>query len=232
MNLRQVKRLDFHIHEENKYVVREVVQKFHKIRYLTLDLWIDKKSAFDALKDMPILQNLIGLEMWRKGVQRCDFIINCLKQMTKIFPNLKKIQFNREIVLEKNSDFEQLMSSLKAFPHLKRLNITLKFSSGLEFDEIFSFKCFPQQLTHLKLSLNSVPTLKWSLIEGLDIHLPKLLYLFIRYVFITDEEGVQRMADILSRLSSLQKINLCFKYERIFELMKAKIIEKCRKIKF
>ena len=154
LNSRRVKRLNLNVVEGKEYMIREVLQKFNKIRHLTLDLK-NEKSVFNAIKDSPIIYNLIELEVWTKGGQRCDFIINCLKQMVIKFPNLKSIEFFYKIqlvFLKDNSNFEQFMSLLKAFAHLKRLQIRLEFMADLDFEKTFSFKGFPQELTHLKIS--------------------------------------------------------------------------------
>ena len=74
--------------------------------------------------------------------ERHMYFINCLEQMAKKCPKLKRNQIIYQIFLENISDFEELMSSLKAFPHLKRLYHRLRFMSGLEFGEFFSWKCF------------------------------------------------------------------------------------------
>ena len=158
-------------------MIREVLQKFNEIRHLTLDLRTkEQKLVFNPFKDSVILQNLIELIVKGMGDQRCDLIINCLKQMSKKFRNLKKIKLLSEInfiVLENLSDFEQLMSSLKAFPHLKRLDISLKFMSGLEFEKSFSFKFFSQELTHLRIAFYE-QKLNVFYLKDIDIYLPKL----------------------------------------------------------
>ena len=225
LNSKQVKRLELSV---EKYKIREVLQKFHKISHLCLHLNTENEiSVLNALKESAVIQSLIELKISTNGDKRCVLIINCLKQMAKKFPNLKRIEFFEKIILENISDIEELMSSLKVFPHLKRLYISLEFKSGLEFDEMFSYKGFPQQLTHLRLDFNGKP-LNESVLKDIDIHLPKLQYLEINPKIIIDSKGVTQMADIVSRLSTFQTINLRLNYP-ISEQMKAKIAEKCRK---
>ena len=227
LNSKQVNRLEFDVYEEEEYKFREVLQKFHEIRHLTLRVKIySQNSIFNRFKDSPLLQNLIQLGIYANVGQ--NVFINSLEQMAKKFPNLKKIDFIFGIILEKISDFEELMSSLKAFPHLKRLDIGLILKTGLAFDKIFSFKHFPQQLTHLSLDFMEHP-INASVLKEIDIYLPKLQYLFIRPKILTDEEGMTQMSDILSRLSFLQTIDLRLNYANS-ELMDEKINEKCRKI--
>ena len=231
LELRQLKRLTIYCPEEKEHMVREVLQKFNKITHLSLDLYTDfEKSALNSFQDSPLLQNLIELKIIAKDKQKC-VSINCLKQMEKKFPNLKSIEISYKIVLENISDFEELMSSLKTFPHLKRLDIILEFKSGLEFDKLFSFKGFPQQLTHLSLDIKFEHILNETHFKDIDIYLPKLQFLCIKSQIITDEKGVTQMAGILSGLSFLQSIDLWLTSYPNSELMTAKIIEKCRKIR-
>ena len=233
LNLRQFEELEITFTEGKEKLFREVLQNIHKIRHLTLILTTNnEKLFFKTLKDSPILQNLIELYLKRYDVDSCVFFVNCLKQMAKKFPNLKKILITNVMDLGNVSDFEQLMSSLKAFPHLKRLDISFENmmdSLFRDFLEFFSFKFFPQELTHLTLLFN-YRKVNSKFLKDIDIHLPKLQYLFIRHQIISDEEGVTQMLDILSRLSSLQTINLGILYP-ISQQIREKFIKKCRKIR-
>ena len=234
LNLNLLKQLTIYGREEKECVIREVLQKFPNIRHLSLCIKIfNEKSVFNVFKDSPLLQYLIELKIWIIGDRSAVFIINCLTQMAKKCPNLKRIEFkfSFEIILKNISDFEELMSSLKAFLHLKRLYICLKFMSGLEFDKIFSFKGFPQQLTHLSLGFNSEIKLNESHLKDLDINLPNLQYLKIKNMFDTTVEGVTQLSNILIRLTRLETIVLAFDPEVDFQPIREKIIEKCPKIR-
>ena len=233
LNLMQVKRLQFSVYEEKEYLISEVLQKFNEIRHLRLDLiYFNEESVLKALKESPILQNLINFKFWTKLTQRFDFVINCLKEFAKKFPNLKRIHLFIDIKIENITDFEELMSSLKAFPHLKRLNIHLGFESYFTFNKIFSFEGFPQQLTHLSLNIKFKNTFDLvTHLKGLDIHLPNLQSLRLPSPITTNEKGVRKIADILSRLSSLQTIYLWFYPSIDCQPIREKIIEKCLKIR-
>ena len=230
LNFLQLEELVVTVIEGNEELFREVLQKFNKIRHLGLYLNTNNDiSIYNAFRELPVLPDLIDINIWPRGRPRSVFILNCLKQIAKKWPNLKRIElFN--IVLEHISDFEQLMSLLKAFPHLKRLDISLEPNSGLEFDKIFSFENFPQELTHLTLNFNG-KALNVFHLRDIDIYLPKLQYLHIRSKIITNEVGVTYMAGILCRLSFLQTIKLWSNCGLISELMNAKITKNCRKIR-
>ena len=87
-----------------------------------------------------------------------------------------------------------------------------------------------QNITHLSLNFNG-RKLNERILTNIDIYFPKLQYLSIKPLIFTDREGMTQMTEILSRLSSLKTIDLWLKYEYLRELMKAKIAEKCRKIR-
>ena len=124
LGLRQLKELDITLIEGNEELFREVLQKFNKIRHLTLNINTEiEKSVFTAFQESPVFQKLIELKLSTNYDQTSVFNIYCLKQMVKICPNLKSIEIIRKIFLENVSDFKQILSSLKTFPHLKRLDI-------------------------------------------------------------------------------------------------------------
>ena len=138
---------------------------------------------------------------------------------------------------------EQLSLLLKAFPSLKRLDIDLKNKTDIRNNQRFSFelfKGFPKQLTHLTLSFGKKSilfrfkkdlVLNEKFLKDFDIYFPKLQYLEISRRFKTHSRGVTQMADILSRLSSLQTIKLRFNPEVDYQPIEDMIIEKCLKIK-
>ena len=154
LNLIRVNRLKLIVGEGKEFMFRKVLKKFNEIRHLTLDLkTFNEMTVFNALQDSPIIYNLKELEVRTKRDQRCDSIINCLKQMTKKFPNLKRIEFFyiSHFVFSKNSsDFEQIMSSLKAFPRLKRLQLRLHFMNDLEFEKKLFIQIFSSRVDSFK----------------------------------------------------------------------------------
>ena len=95
----------------------------------------------------------------------------------------------------------------------------------------FSFELFKgfSNITHLTLYLDWRQYLKESILKDIDINLPKLQSLKIETQFDTTPEEVTQMADILSRLSKLQKLKLIFKDSVNYEPFEDKITEKCKK---
>ena len=231
LNLKKLKELNITLTEQNKHLLREVLQKFHKLRHLGLYLYTDlQKSVSNAFKESAVLQNLIQLKYNTNSAKNGNQFLNSLKHLSKKFPKLKS--FEIESVLMKDfPDLRQQLSPLKAFPDLKRLNLWLNLQHEIDQD-MFSLKAFEElsYITHLRLRFD-VKLLNEKILTNIDIYLPKLQYLFIRRKISTDEEGVTQMAESLSRLSSLHTIDLWLTYGHISELMNAKIIEKCRKIK-
>ena len=156
--------------------------------------------------------------------------------------NLKSIVCDF-IINDHNSDIKQLLTQLKAFRALKRLNFGLFFDDNEEEDDedvdidvnhFFSLELFKgfSNITHFSFGSESPEFLKESILNDIDINLPKLQYLEIKDQFDTTPEEVTQMADILSRLSRLQTIQLCFKSLGMdVKPIKEQITEKCRKIK-
>ena len=139
---------------------------------------------------------------------------------------------------DQNSDIRQLLSHLKAFPALKRLDLLLSLVRNEEEEDVnqlFSFELFKgfSNITHLSLrfGLLWLQTLKESILKDIDIYLPNLQYLEMKDIFLTTPEGVQQMGDILSRLSRLETLKLKLKSGVDFNPIKDKISEKCKKIR-
>ena len=109
----------------------------------------------------------------------------------------------------------------------------MKSRNNIDVNQMFSFELFKgfKNITHLTLGLDFGQTLKESILKEIDIKLPNLQYLEIQNPFDTTSEGVQQMANILSRLSRLEAINLKFKSGVDFKPIEEQITEKCRKIK-
>ena len=150
--------------------------------------------------------------------------------------NLKSIVCDFDIDCQ-NPDIRQFFLKLKAFP-LKRLNLRFFFfnnevEDNIDVNQLFSFELFKgfSNITHLSLYFNLRQTLKESILKEIDINLPKLQYLEISDRFDTTPEGVTQMADILSRLSRLETIELEVKSGVDLRPIEDQITEKCRKIK-
>ena len=234
LNLKNLKELNITLTEQNIHLFGEVLQKFHKIRHLGLYFFYDLQNlVYNAFRKSPILQNLIEIKydtnMWYR-TQYANQTLDSIKQLVEKFPKLKSIEI-KSVFVKDFSDLRQQLSPLKAFLGLKRIDLRLYFQHEKEHGN-FSLKQFEElsNITHLKLWFG-VKQLNEKLLKDIDIYLPKLQYLFIRPEIITDEEGVKQMAESLSRLSSLETIDLWLKYEHISELMTTKIAEKCRKIR-
>ena len=155
--------------------------------------------------------------------------------------NLKSIECGF-VINDGNPDIRQLLSYLKVFPALKRLSLGLYFffnddeeeeDADLDVNHFFSLELFKgfSNITHFSLCSESPEFLKESTLKDIDINLPKLQYLQIKDRFDTTPEGVTQMADILSRLSRLQTIELSFKSGVEVKPIKQQITEKCKKIR-
>ena len=228
----KLKQLDLGICQGQEDMLQIVIDNSPKLTHLKiLFKSFDENGIYKSLKNISNLKHLIHFQFRKFGINNKQFC-DLLKQMANNSQNLKTIECL--FVMNDNiSDIRQLFSDLKAFP-LKRLNFRF-FSDGNEEDvnQLFSFELFKgfQNITHLTLYFNLSQTLKESILKEIDINLPKLQYLEISNIFDTTAEGVQQMADILSRLSRLQTLKLKFKSGVDFQPIEEQITKKCRKIK-
>ena len=228
LKLAQLKQLEIVFNQE--HILQTVIDTFPTLTHLNLYISSYEENAiYKPLKNISNLKHLIHYKLNTRFVYNKRFC-GLFKQMANNCKNLKSIDFSFDI--DQSSDLRQLLSHLKAFP-LKRLNLWLFFEKHIDVNQMFSFELFKgfENITHLTLGSDLSQTLKESILKEIDINLPNLQYLQIEGYFDTTPEGVQQMADILSRLSRLITIKLNFKPGVDFKPIEDKITKKCRKIR-
>ena len=93
-NLKNLKELNIDLLPQNENLFREVLQKFHKIKHLSLRLYNDnEESVFNAFKESAVLQNLIELKYDTINAENENQFLDSLTQLAKKFPKLKSIAF-------------------------------------------------------------------------------------------------------------------------------------------
>ena len=154
----------------------------------------NENAVYESLKNISKLKHLIRFQLYIYWQKNNNLLIGLLKQMSKNCQNLKSIvcRFNRN----QNSDIKELLSQLKEFPALKRLNLWYFFSKfhnevsdeDIDVNQLFSFELFKgfENITHLTLRLDQ--TLKESTLKEIDINLPKLQYLRILVIVSTQHQ--------------------------------------------
>ena len=198
------------------------------LQYLSLEDRLRRECVSKQFQ-RTVFQNVFHLLLDEKHVSLTEKLDKLSKKSEKLncFKKLKTLSIDCI-----NSDINEFVPKLKAFPALKR------FELWSYFPKKFSFKTFKglSNITHLsfRFGYNSDKTVKKSTIKGIDINLPNLRYLEIKYPFKTTSEGVTQIADILSRLSRLETLILRFKYRLNHSIssrsIKEQFTEKCRQI--
>ena len=240
--------------QENK--LQAIIDNFPTLTHFNVLFYSsDENEFYKSLKSISNLKHLIHFSFHIKYGKTNNGLIGFFKQMANNCKNLKSIECGFDIN-DKNSDVKELLSQLKAFPALKRLNLWFYFvykenQDNIDVNQLFSFELFKglSNITHLSLHFNLYlnyrlnakmlkhtniylrQTLKECILKEIDINLPKLQYLEIVKKFDTTPEELKQMADILSRLSRLESLKLKFKSGVDFKPIEEQITEKCRKIK-
>ena len=239
LNLAKLKQLKLTGDFDQQLWLQTVIDTFPTLTHFSVFVRSgEENTIYKPLKNISNLKHLIHFQfLMGNGIDNHNNGLNgLLKQMANICRNLRSIDC-RYILDVQNSDIRQLLFQLKAFP-LKRLNLDLIFisdksSDSIDVNQLFSFELFEgfENITHLRLHFHWRPILKESILKDIDIYLPKLQYLEIKYRFDATPEVVTQMVDILSRLSRLQTIHLVFKSGVDFKPIEEQITKKCRKIK-
>ena len=244
LNLAKLKQLELSPVYNQDLILQTFIDTFPTLTHLNLFRpGEDEDTIYEPLKNISNLKHLIHFYFHIRfrvavngsGIKNKEFC-GLLKQMANNCQNLKSIDCR--FYIDQSSDVKQLLTQLKSFLALKRLNLRFcsvdygENSVYIDVNQLFSFASFKgfSNITHLSLFLKGRLTLKESLIKDIDINLPNLQYFKIDYPFDTTAEGVTQMADILSRLSKLQTIQLYFKSGVDFKPIEEQITKKCRKI--
>ena len=240
LELAQLKHLDISIDNRKEHLLETVIDTFPKLTHFSLGVNSDDENAiYKSLKNISNLKHLIHFKLHIKFGIINNLFCDLLKQMAINCRNLKSIDC-RFVINDKNSDIKQLFSQLKAFPALKRLKlcsncVSNEVEDNIDVNQLFSFELFKDlsNISHLALGFNFGQTLKEWILKEIDNNLPKLQYLEIENRFDTFPEGVQQMADILSRLSRMETLKLKFKSNFRLDLksIEEQITENCRKIR-
>ena len=226
LNLAKLKRLEIRIKQGQDNLLQTVIDTFPTLKSLNIYIGSeDENTIYKPLKNISNLKHLIHF-YWIGNKP----IFGLLKQMANNCQNLKRIISIFEI--ETKTDINQLLSQLKAFPDLKRLQLWLCLANE-DVKQFLSFEAFKgfANITHLTLCFNFGLTFNESMFKDIDINLQKLQYLEIWNTFDITQEGVTQMAEILSRLSRLQTLILRFNSGIDLKPIEEQITEKCRKIK-
>ena len=231
LNLAKLKQLKINVKWGEEHMLQTVINNFPTLTHFNVNISsFDENAIHKSLKNISKLKHLIHFE-FHNQFETNDRICDLFKQMANSCRNLKSIEFGY-VISDQNSNITQLLVQLKAFP-LKRLNLELTFKDNIDVNQLFSFELFKDfsNITHLSICFDWRQTLKESILREIDINLPNLQYLEIKFPFDTTPEGVQQMAETLSRLSRLQTIKLKFKSGVDFKPIKEQITNHCRKIK-
>ena len=227
LKLKKLTHLTMDIEEEE--VVKTCVDTFPTLTHLDLD-FCGENSIYSSLDYISNLKNLIHFD-FKNNLANDKLFCDSLKRMANKCQKLKSIKCS----FQTNLEITQLLSPFKAFPALKRLNLTFYcYKNVFDINEYFSFEAFRglSNITHLTIYLcGKVSAIKANILNQILLILPKLRYFKLFSEITATPEQVTQMANILSRLLRLQTLKLFFSECIDYNEIKVKIREKCRKIR-
>ena len=236
LKLEKLKQLDIVFNPGQEHMLQTVIDTFPSLTHLKVSITDQKNAIYNSLKNISNLKHLIHFGFHNGFGKNDNRFCDLLKQMANNCQKLKSIDCR--LNFETNSNIKQLLSQLKVFSALKRLNLWFIFKENEDYDvidgpkkQLFSFELFKgfSNITHLALNFGQI-FVEFHFKE-IDINLPKLQYLEINNYFHKTREGVKEMADILSRLSRLETLKLKLEFGVDFKPIEEQITEKCRKIR-
>ena len=134
LKLAKLKQLEIFVDKGQELVLHKVIDNFRTLKHLSLTFCSDdEKAIYKSLMSISSLKHLIQFRLkpfFVYNKQFCDLF----KQMEKNCKNLKSIDCNFEIN-DQNLEIRQLLSYLKAFPALKRLELAFYLINNEEEEE-------------------------------------------------------------------------------------------------
>ena len=231
LHLKSLKKLSVEINYkfiEHLNSFQEFVENNKSLTHLKLYLVLRDENVLQFLfKQISRLTELIELKVKMHYNMTYIWLIDALKQISMNCSNMRSLKIDR--IYTEFSETESIFKELKNFKRLQRLTINdIWYHSGIE---LILNNCFKQMenITHLRLGFyNSNDFLiKETLLSDLNQYLPKLQTLVIKNKI----ELSIGMADILSRLSYLESIELNVTDQLTASTIETKIMEKCKRIK-
>ena len=218
-------------------MVETCVRTFPTLTHFYLDICSDDEEILThnentIYKSLEFISNLKHLICF--GIEALDInnelFCDSLKRMANKCQKLKCFECTLEMT--ENSDIIQLLTSIKAFPALKRLllRLTADFDNKNALNYKFSFEVFEglSNLTHLTLGFGYCISF---LFEDINNYLPNLQYLVIKNRFNLNREVMTQLADNLSRLSKLKTLKLIISSKLNINEIKVIFHKKCQKLK-
>ena len=230
LKLNKLSKLELNLKNGEQYMIKTSVDTFPSLKYFLVDIRFKNQHQINELLEfISKLKHLIDFS-FKSYDENNKLFCDSLKRMANKCQKLKS--FECSLCMTENSDLIQMLSSIKAFPALKRLNLNLKeyFRKKVVKDS-FSFEAFKglSNITHLTLNFNFVK-FKEMTFKDIDINLPNLQYLLIYIEFDSNREEVTEMADILSRLSKLKTLKLRISSYLNNNEIEVIFREKCKKL--
>ena len=231
LQLKSLKKLSVEIGENIKQHLtdfQEFVEISKSLTHLTIDLVLSDDIVLEFLfKQISRLTHLIELKVNMRYKVADIWLIDALKQIAINCQNLKSLTFGR--IDTEFSETESIFNELKNFKRLQRLSINnIKYDSGIE---LILNNCLKQMkdLTHFKLTFYKTTDfqIEETLLSDLNQYIPKLRNLVLR----NKMQVSIGMADILSRLSYLESIEMNVTDQLTASIIETKIMEKCKRIK-
>ena len=203
LNLNKLTKFELSLGMGEEDMVKTCVDTFHKLRHFHISLFREN-AIYKSFEFISNLKDLIDFG-FSGNVENNKLFCDSLKRMANKCQKLKRFECSFEITDNtRREDIRQLLSSIKAFPALKRLYLRLYCGYY-----IFPFEAFKglSNITHLTLYFqDDIP--KVSFFNDIAINLPNLQYLAIDDCIYISNQGVTQTAEILSRLSKLKFLRL------------------------
>ena len=242
-NLSKLKCLEIKYLDNEDLVRLEVIVEClnNKIKHLKLGYIrrIDDLMDFTQLINIICkLNNLVHLSLDEFECDLIDQTFNKhMKQMALKCPHLKSLAisyYNRSHQMSEKT-LDEVLTPFKEFKLLTRLILDFSKNYYLNSNEEKGIKSFSVQLlkefkclTHLTLCFSEdFSSISETILTDIDLILPKLRSLEIIEPLI----ATGWTADVLSRLTHLENIELCFTDECVINYTQTILREKCRKIK-
>ena len=188
-----------------------------------IERFLEMIKSVKILRHLTLILDIFPFDFW---TYRQIFLSQLAEKCTHLKSLQIQYKFNCDLVGDCTLSYE-LITPLNYFKGLKRLALCFPRACRCPFlfpdNTFYIFK----ELNHFIIRIEESETVNEEVFEGIDSHLPNLRSLTV----LNRIEATEWLGDILSRITSLESLDINVRNESIMSYIERKLIKNCKRFK-